>query len=87
MQNNRCIGPIHAVAERTKRCARHSHGVGSKPIRGIFGNIFIDFFFFFFFLYFIIKNNQCNVCKYKYHLTTHTHMSEVEVYSVNKLKF
>ena len=39
------IGPIHAVAEWTKRCARRSHGVGSKPIRGIFGNIFIDFFF------------------------------------------
>ena len=46
MQNNRCIGPIHAVAERTKRCARHSHGVGSKPIRGIFGNIFIELLFF-----------------------------------------
>ena len=86
MQNNRCIGPIHAVAVWTKRCARQSHGVGSKPIRGIFGNIFIDFFFFFFF-YFINKNNQCNVCKYKYYLTTHTHMSEVEVYSVNKLTF
>ena len=37
--------------------------------------------------YFINKNNQCNVCKYKYYLTTHTHMSEVEVYSVNKLTF
>ena len=49
MQNNQCIGPIYAVAEWTKRCARQSHGVGSKPIRGIFGNIFIDFFFFFFF--------------------------------------
>ena len=33
------------------------------------------------------KNNQCNVCKYKYYLTTHTHMRLVEVYSVNKLKF
>ena len=88
LQNNRCIGPIHAVDDWTKRCARHSrhsHGVGSKPNRGIFGNIFIDFFFFFF--YFINKNNQCNVCKYKYYLTTHTHMSEVEVYSVNKLTF
>ena len=79
MKNNRCIGPIHAVAEWTKRCARQSHGVGSKPIRGIFGNICF---------YFIVnKNNQCNVCKYKYYLTTHTHISEVEVYSVNKLKF
>ena len=85
MQNNRCIGPIHAVAEWTKRCARQSYGVGSKPICGIcgiFGNIFIDFFFL---LY--KKTKQCNVCKYKYYLTTHTHMSEVEVYSVNKLKF
>ena len=40
-----------------------------------------------FLFYFINKNNQCNVCKYKYYLTTHTHMSEVEVYSVNKLTF
>ena len=37
--------------------------------------------------YFINKNNKCDVCKYKYYLTTHTHMSEVEVYSVNKLTF
>ena len=50
---------------------------GSNPIRGIFGNIFIELLFLF---YFINKNNQCNVCKYKYYLTTHTHMSEVEVY-------
>ena len=85
MQNNRCIRPIHAVAEWSiQRCARHLYGVGSKPIRGIFGNIFIEFFVLF---YFINKNNQCNVCKYKYYLTTHTHMSEVEVYSVNKLTF
>ena len=46
MQNNRCTGPIHALAEWTKRCARQSHGVGSKPIRGIFGNIFIELFCF-----------------------------------------
>ena len=47
MQNNRCIGLIHAVAEWSiQRCALYSYGVGSKPIRGIFGNIFIDFFFF-----------------------------------------
>ena len=49
MQNNRCIGPIHAMAERSKRCARNSHGVsmvGSKPIRGFFGNIFIELFCF-----------------------------------------
>ena len=86
MQNNRSIGPIHAVAEWSiQRCARYSYGVGSKPIRGIFGNIFIELLLFFF--YFINKNNQCNVCKYKYYLTTHTHMSEVEVYSVNKLTF
>ena len=45
MQNNRCIGPIHAVAQWTKRCARQSHGVGSNPIGGSFGNIFIDFVF------------------------------------------
>ena len=69
MQNNRCIGPIHAMAEWTKRCARHSHGVGSKPIRGIFGNIFIELFFLF---YFINKNNQCNVCKYNI-ISQHTH--------------
>ena len=86
MQNNRCIGPIHAVAEWSiQRCARHSYGVGSNPIRGIFGNIFLLNYYFLF--YFINKNNQCNVCKYKYYLTTHTHMSEVEVYSVNKLTF
>ena len=42
---------------------------------------------YYFLFYFINKNNQCNVCKYKYYLTTHTHMSEVEVYSVNKLTF
>ena len=41
MQNNRCFGPIHAMAEWSKRCACQSHGVGSNPIRGIFGNIFI----------------------------------------------
>ena len=50
MQNNRCIGPIHAVAQWSipllLRCARHSYGVGSKPIRGIFGNIFIELFSF-----------------------------------------
>ena len=46
MQNNRCIRTIHAVAEWTKRCARQLHGVGSKPIRGIFGNIFIELFCF-----------------------------------------
>ena len=42
---------------------------------------------YFFLFYFINKNNQCNVCKYQYYLTIHTHMSEVEVYSVNKLTF
>ena len=42
---------------------------------------------YYFLFYFINKNNQCNVCKYKYYLTRHTHMSEVEVYSVNKLTF
>ena len=42
---------------------------------------------YYFFFNFINKNNQCNVCKYQYYLTIHTHMSEVEVYSVNKLKF
>ena len=50
MQNNRCIGPIHAVAEWSiqplLRCACHSYGVGSKPIRGVFGNIFIELLFF-----------------------------------------
>ena len=47
MQNNRYIGPIHAVAEWSiQQRARHSYGVGSKPIRGIFGNIFIEIFFF-----------------------------------------
>ena len=46
MQNNRCIGPIHAVAEWSKRCARQLHGVGLgfEP-HGIFGNIFIELFF------------------------------------------
>ena len=84
MQNNRCFGPIHAMAEWSKRSACQSHGVGSNPIRGIFGNIFIKEFFLF---YFINKNNKCDVCKYKYYLTTDTHRSEVEVYSVNKLTF
>ena len=75
MQNNPRIGPIYAVAKwSTKRCARLSHGVGSNPISGIFGNIFIDLLFYF-------------INKYKYYLTTNTHMSEVEVYSVNKLTF
>ena len=47
MQNNRSIGPIHAVAEWSiQRSARYSYGVGSNPIRGIFGNIFIELLFF-----------------------------------------
>ena len=47
MQNNRCIEPIHAVAEwAIQRCVRHSYGVGSNHIRGIFGNIFIEFIIF-----------------------------------------
>ena len=47
MQNNQCIGPIHAVAEWSiQRCVRYSYGVGSNPIRGIFGNIFIELLFF-----------------------------------------
>ena len=46
MQNNRCIGPIHAVAQLAMRCARQSHGVGSNLIGVIFGHIFIELFFF-----------------------------------------
>ena len=44
MQNNRCIGPIHAVAEwsiQPMRMPFIRRGC-SKPIRGIFGNIFIE---------------------------------------------
>ena len=59
MQNNRCIGPIHAVAEWSiQRCARHSYGVGSNPIRGIFGNIFIELLFF----VLLYKQNQPMQC-------------------------
>ena len=68
MQNNRCIGPIHAMAEWSIQwCARHSYGVGSNPIRGIFGNIFIELLFF---VYFINKNNNA-MYVIKYYLTTH----------------
>ena len=45
MQNNRCIGPITPWLSGLY-CARHSYGLGSKPIRGIFGNIFIELLFF-----------------------------------------
>ena len=58
---------------------------GFEPHSWHFLVIFLLNYYFLF--YFINKNNQCNVCKYKYYLTTHTHMSEVEVYSVNKLTF
>ena len=83
MQNNRCIGPIHAVAQSANQWARQSHSVGSN----LSGVIFWSYFYWTICLfYFKNKNNNCNVCKYMY-LTTQTHMSEVEVYSVNKLKF
>ena len=46
MQNNRCIGPIHAVAQLAMRCARQSHGVFSILIGVIFGHILIEIFLF-----------------------------------------
>ena len=67
-----------------QQCARQSYGVGSNPFVAFLVIFLLNYYFLF---YFINKNNQCNVCKYKYYLTTHTHMSEVEVYSVIKLTF
>ena len=56
----------------------------SNLIGVIFGHIFIERFFFFYF-----KNKTTNAMYVNTNsiVTTHTHMSEVEVYSVNKLKF
>ena len=46
MQNNRCFGPIHAVAKWCKRSPVEQRVRGSSPIRGIFGNIFYWIIFF-----------------------------------------
>ena len=84
MQN---IGPIHAVAELSGLYS-DAHDIHTAWVRNPFVAFLVIFLLNYYFLfYFINKNNQCNVCKYKYYLTTHTHMSEVEVYSVNKLTF
>ena len=65
-----------------------AHAIHTAWVRNPFVAFLVIFLLNNYFLfYFINKNNQCNVCKYKYYLTTHTHMSEVEVYSVNKLTF
>ena len=85
MQNNRCIGPIHAVAQSVRRCACQSHGVGSNLICVIFGHIFIELFFLFTLKTKTTNARYVNTNSISQH--THTHMSEVEVYSVNKLKF
>ena len=64
-----------------------AHAIHTAWVRNPFMAFLVIFLLIFFFFDFINKNNQCNVCKYKYYLTTHTYMSEVEVYSVNKLTF
>ena len=86
MQNNRCIGPIHAVAQSVRRCAYKSHGVGSNLIGVIFVHIFIELFC----CCFTLKTKTTNAMYVNTNSIsqhTHTHMSEVEVYSVNKLTF
>ena len=45
MQNNQCIGPIHAVAQSVNQWARQSPSVSSNLSVVIFGHIFIELFF------------------------------------------
>ena len=79
MQNNRCIGPIHAVAEWSLHYYSDVHAIHTAWVRTPFVAFLVIFLLNYYFLFYFNKNNQCNVCKYKYYLTTHTHMSEVEV--------
>ena len=77
-------GPIHDPwLSGLYRCV-HSYGVGSKQFVAFLETFLLNYYFLF---YFINKNNQCNYVNTNIISHTHTHMSEVEVYSVNKLTF
>ena len=84
MQNN----PLDRFTPWLSGLYSDAHAIHTAWVRNPFVAFLVIFLLNYYFLfYFMNKNNQCNVCKYKYYLTTHTHMSEVEVYSVNKLTF